>query len=128
MTENSPYYADWYDYAREELDMAEVALAKDHLRPAAVHVHQALEKVLKGFIIRNGERPPRTHSLPVLLDLAATHREGLESDRDWLITVSAYYETFHYPGKRTADREALVSDIASAKSFLEKLMGEGGRG
>ena len=40
MTENSPYYADWYDYAREELDMSEIALAKDHLKPAA-RVQQA---------------------------------------------------------------------------------------
>ena len=45
--------------AREELDMARVALEKDYLKQAAVHVHQALEKVLKGFIIRNGKKPPR---------------------------------------------------------------------
>ena len=128
MTENSSYYADWYDYAREDLDMAEAGLARDHLKSAAVHVHQALEKALKGFIIRNGEKPPRTHDLGALLDVAAPHTKELEKERRWLEVLSGYYETFHYPGKRTADREALVSDIASAKSFLEKLMGEEGRG
>ena len=125
MTENSPYYADWFEQARRELDMAEVALSKEYLDLAAVHVHQAVEKTLKGFIIRNGEKPPRTHNLPALLDLAVAHREELEGERDWLITVSAYYETFHYPGTRTADKEVLARDVSMAKRFFEKLAGGG---
>ena len=84
MTENSPYYADWYDHARRELVMAEFALGKEYLDMAAVHVHQALEKTLKGLIIQNGEKPPRTHDLVRLLDLAAAHRGELQNQRKWL--------------------------------------------
>ena len=128
MKENSPYYADWYKQARMELDMAEVALGKGYLEKAAVNLHQAVEKALKGFIIRNGERPPRTHDLGVLLDRVRPHLGQLEEERKWLEVVSRYYGDFHYPSDRAAGREILVSDMAAAKGFLEKLMGEEGRG
>lgn len=128
MTENSPYYADWYEYAREEFDMAEVALARNSLKSAAVHVHQALEKALKGFIIRNGERPPRTHDLIRLLDLAVAYSGGLRGQREWLEDVSDYYANFHYPSAHKADAEILAGDMAAAKRFLERIIAEPGRG
>ena len=98
MTRNSRYYADWYVEAPRELEMAEVALPKEYLQIAAVHIHQAVEKALKGFIIQNGEKPPRTHDLVRLVDLAAAYRGELRDQRKWLEDVSDYYVSFHYPG------------------------------
>jgi hypothetical protein len=62
--------ANWFEFARTDLQVAELALAAGLFNQACFHAHQAVEKLLKGFILARGKRVPRTHSLVDLGRLA----------------------------------------------------------
>jgi HEPN domain-containing protein len=88
---------EWLEMAAEDLDVAGRLLQGDRPRPqsASFHCQQAVEKALKAFLEFRETRPPRTHALGELLDLAETLDSGFSQLRDaqWLthFAVGARY-------------------------------------
>ena len=82
----------------------------------AFHAEQAAEKYLKAFLIRNGERPLRTHDLGGLLQLCAKFDNTLAvfaDDCDALteFAVDARYEDFiEYNSEPVARRAVAASE------------------
>jgi HEPN domain-containing protein len=88
--------ANWFEFARTDLKMAELALAAGLFNQACFHAHQAVEKLLKGFILARGKRVPRTHSL---VDLGRLAQElGFPKElRDKIRILDGYYLPTRYP-------------------------------
>ena len=61
--------ADWLLFARQDLRMAELALADPIYNQVCFHAQQCVEKVLKAILEANGRLPPRTHKLADLINL-----------------------------------------------------------
>jgi HEPN domain-containing protein len=59
----------WLVFAREDLRMAELALAEDIFNQVCFHAQQCVEKALKGWLEQQGRTPPRTHRMADLLAL-----------------------------------------------------------
>jgi HEPN domain-containing protein len=59
----------WLVFAREDLRMAELALAEGIFNQACFHGQQCVEKALKGWLAGRGQVPPRTHRMADLLPL-----------------------------------------------------------
>ncbi len=83
---------------------------------ACFHAQQCAEKYLKARLTEAGKTPPRTHSLPALLDLALPVEPLWELHREALAILSAYAVEVRYPGE-SADREMAKEAIALVKGF-----------
>jgi HEPN domain-containing protein len=59
----------WFQFAHENLHMAQLALQAGILNQVCFHAQQCAEKVVKGLLITQGLTPPRTHRLGDLLPL-----------------------------------------------------------
>jgi len=88
--------ANWFEFARTDLKVAELALTAGLFNQACFHAHQAVEKLLKGFILARGKRVPRTHSL---VDLGRLAQElGFPQElRNKIRILDGYYLPTRYP-------------------------------
>lgn len=97
------------DNARTTFQNAEADLANAYLilnNPqenlfgiACFHVHQAIEKYLKGYLLHKGEQPPLIHDLKILLDKCIEYDENLFQFSDTCKELNPYYiETRYEPG------------------------------
>jgi HEPN domain-containing protein len=59
----------WLQFAREDLQMAELALQADILNQVCFHSQQGAEKAIKGLLLHQARVVPRTHRLGDLLPL-----------------------------------------------------------
>jgi len=76
--------------------------------------NQAIEKYLKGFLVFNDIRPPRTHDLDTLLNLASTvEPDFYEPFIDLCEKATRYYLEERYPPGPLAEysREEIEADL-----------------
>ncbi len=105
----------WFEFARTDLRVAELAKNDGLFNQACFHAHQAVEKLLKGFLLSRGQRVPRTHSLLELGKLARARgfpAELLEKIR----ILDAYYLPTRYP-----DSLPRLSDLPKSAEAEEAL-------
>jgi HEPN domain-containing protein len=85
----------WLAFAREDLRMAELALAEDIFNQACFHAQQCAEKAIKGYLEHQGQSPPRTHRMA---DLLPSLPDGLMGEReDALRLLDRFYIPTRYP-------------------------------
>jgi HEPN domain-containing protein len=59
----------WLVFAREDLQMAELAMTENLYNQVCLHAQQCAEKTIKALIMTQGQSPPRTHRLGDLVNL-----------------------------------------------------------
>ena len=118
--------ANWFEFARTDLKMAELALAAGLFNQACFHAHQAVEKLLKGFILSRGKRVPRTHSL---VDLGRLAQElGFPQElRNKIRILDGYYLPTRYPDAIPDLSHLPNRDEAQEAISLAKRRGNGSR-
>ena len=85
----------WLVFAREDLRMAELALADALWNQVCFHAQQCVEKILKAWLADRDETPPRTHSLVDLVVLVGeTKLAGLA---DEVRALDRFYIPTRYP-------------------------------
>jgi HEPN domain-containing protein len=95
---SAPLVAEWFDRGREDLETARLILRAGGSRAmAALHIHQAAEKYLKGYLVKNGVAPKKTHDLGYLLQNARAFSAGLRRFEDFCDEVTRYYLQDRYP-------------------------------
>ncbi len=105
----------WFEFARSDLRVAELAKEDGLPNQACFHAHQAVEKILKGFLLLRGRRVPRTHSLLELGRLAQAL--GFPAELVQQIRVlDAYYLPTRYP-----DALPRLSDLPQRQEAEEAL-------
>ena len=115
----------WLGFAREDLQMADLALSSEIYNQACFHAQQCAEKSLKAMIVFQGVVTPRLHAIT---DLANLLPEAWLSDlREEIGSLDDYYIPTRYPdalpgslpeglpGKADAE-----SAVALARRLLEK--------
>jgi HEPN domain-containing protein len=65
----SKEYETWLIFAREDLQMAELAIANEIYNQVCFHAQQCTEKSIKALLAHQGKSPPRTHRVTDLLNL-----------------------------------------------------------
>jgi len=96
--EDSRLPKDWFKVGRADLDAVEILL--DHggnKGIAAMHIHQTVEKFLKGYLLARGWELKRTHDLVELLDAAVERNPRFEKFRALCQRVTPYYFEMRYP-------------------------------
>ena len=95
--EESGYPAAWFAKARKDWDRVEPRLKDADVEDAAFHLHQALEKFPKGYLLSRGWKLERTHDLERPLDAVVEHDRSYESFRSLCQEVIGYYVGERYP-------------------------------
>ena len=103
----------WFKKAQSDLITATHMFENVHpkeLDISCYHSQQAVEKVLKGFLVYNGENPPYTHDLTVLCQRCAEYENTFSDYDDDFIVLSEYAARTRYPD----DFEIEVPETAAA--------------
>lgn len=85
----------WLAFAREDLRMAELAMAEALWNQVCFHAQQCVEKILKAWLVDRGETPPRTHKLVDLVAVLGDAR--LVGRADEVRGLDRFYIPTRYP-------------------------------
>jgi HEPN domain-containing protein len=96
--------------AKAEQDLAVAAALAEAPDPfwdiVVFHAQQAAEKFLKAFLVRNGQRPPKSHDLSKLLDLCCRFEPQLGAFMNDCEFLSPMAVVSRYPGHELVSPEA----------------------
>lgn len=115
---------DWFSLAKNNLGYAKLGLeySDEFYSQICVQCHQAIEKYLKGFLVYNGEKPPRIHDLVKLAKLCCKIDKEFLDIVDDCAKITDYYILLRYPVMfvtRTKYDAEISIEIAEA---IEKLV------
>ena len=90
--------------------------------PICFHCQQCIEKYLKAFLVYNKFKPPRTHDLRKLNDIAVSFDSSLNNIYNLLEQLNPYSVEFRYPGDSATLKEAkqAVQAMKKAREILIK--------
>ena len=105
----------WFAIAAQDLATTRLCLNNPEplLGPAAYHVQQAAEKLIKGLLVAAGVSFRKTHDLDELAELAALHYAGLGGHLDACRPLTIWSTIYRYPGLDD-DAGPTSSEIAEA--------------
>jgi HEPN domain-containing protein len=109
---------EWVDKAEGDWKVAQRELAAPDpvFEAVCFHAQQSAEKYLKAVLDENRIRPPRTHDLAELADLAAGLLPQLASLRHDLVALTASAVAQRYPGS-----DADAAEARQALDLAEKV-------
>ena len=90
------YAREWIQRAERDLQWVAIGFREDDPAAAGYYLQQALEKLLKAFLMAHGWRLQRTHRLEDLLDEAARHDPSVSVFRALCETVTKWYMADRY--------------------------------
>lgn len=92
--------AGWLQKARNDLVSARVLLGNSEpiTDTACFHCQQSVEKVLKAFLVFNGIKFEKVHSLPYLLDLCERSNASINEIREIAESLAPFAVEARYPG------------------------------
>ncbi len=88
---------DWSLMADLDLKAARGSLNEDVPNIACFLSHQAVEKVLKAYLLQRDLKVPKIHSLIELLDMVALDAIGLKAFSDQIVFLNQFYIPTRYP-------------------------------
>ena len=95
MTKPTPI--DWIKFGKSDLTGARVLEERKIYHLACFHEQQAVEKLLKAYLIYLGQTPPKTHTLAELVERIAAMDPAIEELRAGTIMLDAFYIPTRYP-------------------------------
>lgn len=115
----------WFEFAEQDLEMAEIAFEKKIYNQSCFHCQQAVEKFLKGYLLAKNKDRPKIHFLDELLNLCIQIDKDFESLREYCSKLDDYYIPTRYPDALPGILpEGLPEekDALEAVSFAKKIM------
>jgi HEPN domain-containing protein len=116
---------EWLEKAKHDLETANLLLDKKGYPDVVVfHIHQAVEKYLKGFLINKGWKLRKIHDIETLLSEAIRFDKYLEDYLDFGRKLTAFYYGERYPvGPYTSCSKAEAEEMLEiAEELIEKLI------
>ena len=107
----------WLDLSHYDLKTAEAMFSTRRYLYVLFTCQQAVEKMLKGLVVKNTQQfPPKTHNLIRLAQLAAIELDKRQSE--FLNDLSFYYLETRYPEEIRAISKKINREMAS--DYLKK--------
>jgi HEPN domain-containing protein len=89
---------EWFDRGDHDLETARILFVNHGFGDSiALHIQQALEKYLKGYLVFHGKRPPKNHDLDYILHLVETISPDLSVYLELCERATKYYLENRYP-------------------------------
>ncbi len=98
MSDSPGAYGERLDKGSHDIEVAQFLYDRHHYTDViAVHIRQALEKYLKGFLLKHGWALRKTHDLITLASQAGDFGLNLRDYEDALDRINEYYIESRYP-------------------------------
>ena len=122
---DSKRYLDWYKKSRDDMRAAEIlenAGADNSL--VAFHCQQSIEKILKGYILKNTHRLLDGHSLIYLIRQASKFDGDIRKYSKDCAFVNQFYVETRYPADvpDEVDESELKECLTIASDVMEHIM------
>lgn len=97
---NSNIAKEWSDKAEEDFLFAKTTFDEgiDFYSPICFHLHQAVEKYLKAYIVANNLDFSKIHDLSQLLQICSNHDSSFSQLTGQVNELNPYYIETRYPG------------------------------
>lgn len=104
---------EWLERGKRDLETVKILLAKvDYFDIILFHIHQAVEKYLKGYLIYNGWTLKKIHDLELLITEAIKFDTIFQKYLDFGRKLTAFYFEERYPpGPKSSYSEDEVKDL-----------------
>ena len=115
---------EWIERGKHDLEVAKILLAeKDYSDIILFHIHQAVEKYLKGYLIYHGWELKKIHDIELLITGALSFNEEFQKYLDFgRILTAFYYEERYPPGPITSYSKGEIKRILKeAEKIIIKL-------
>lgn len=122
MRDSGGIHREWLEKGFHDIEVAQFLYDHDHYTDAiALHIHQALEKYLKGFLLKNGWALQKTHDLITLASRAEDFGLDLRDREDALDRINEYYVESRYPlGAPTEySRQEIAGSLGTATEIID---------
>lgn len=103
----------WLRKAQDDLAVARRAIADDLFEPGCFHCQQAVEKLLKAYLVWNESASPKVHDLALLLDACEKLEDSFSAKRDEWEWLTGYAIITRYPS------EVPPPDLEEARKALD---------
>jgi len=116
--------AEWFERGIHDMETAQLLVdQRGHTDAIAVHIQQALEKSLKGYLVLNGKRPPKIHELDTLLNQIMAFDRSFGDFLELCEKVSRYYVDGRYPPGPpiSYEYEEMKADLDKAWKLIKTL-------
>ena len=87
----------WFEFAKDDLRMAELALQEKIFNQECFHSQQVVEKVLKAYVGAHHKIIPKTHFLGELLNLCTEINGDFSNLKEICLKLDKYYILMRYP-------------------------------
>lgn len=115
----------WLDFAAEDLAVARLVFAEEHLAHSCFLSQQCVEKAFKAYLIAKTRNYPRIHNLVDLLDLCEKVDETFSQFRPDCEVIDQYYIPTRYPAGIPGAKPSSMpnaEDVQEAMTAAEKIL------
>ncbi len=118
-SDTTPEY--WFEISKHDQDaVSQLLNIGSHPDIIIYHMHQAIEKQLKGFILQNGGKLQFIHDLEKLFQILMDHNNSFLQAKDAVIGLHSYFSDLRYPVSDFLNQ----SDLLDASSYYQLLLDE----
>jgi HEPN domain-containing protein len=115
----------WFSFAVRDLKIAKSLfdLHSDYKNAVGFHLQQCAEKAIKGFLISEGTRPPKTHDVKELSQLVKAKDKKIVSLLKKSSALTKFAVIYRYPDaqKRPIHKDTLKKHIATTEKLYLSL-------
>lgn len=112
---------EWFKRGDHDIETARLLFDKNgYTDIIAFHIHQAVEKYLKGFLVFHYKKPPRIHDLDILLSQNSAIDKDFKKFIDICEKASVYYIEARYPPGHIIEHEysEIEEDLDKAMDLI----------
>ena len=112
---------EWFIYAENDFGSAEFLLGRRPLPLEIIcfHCQQAAEKILKGLLVLQGTRPPKTHDLVELYALCMPFIATINEILLHCKSLNDYSVRPRYPDEIMISEDRMKKALADSKAIME---------
>lgn len=110
---------EWLFFAETDLKSAKILLAEDVYFEVGFHAQQVVEKCLKAVLVSTGQRVPKIHSLPALLEKVSSTNNNFSSFEEAVKFLDPFYVSTRYPDVSEESLEERMPTQEEAKQAVK---------
>ena len=115
---------EWLERGRRDLETAKILFSSsDYFEIILFHIHQAVEKFIKGFLISRGWMLQKIHDLEILITEVIKFDDSFKEYLDFGRKLTGFYFEERYPPGpvSTYSKEEIKKILNIAEDVIEKI-------
>ena len=120
LSDSTPEY--WFEIAGHDIDTVSLLIrGNGHVDITIYHMHQAIEKMLKGLILRSNSDITFSHDIERLFRILTSCNNLYLHLEDNIIRLHSFYKNLRYPQSDLLSQDDLVVAIEVYNKLISEL-------